>query len=339
MRDEVNQAKAAGATAASTAAGYGSDASTIGSTLTPFLTRQMTNPGGMSQQDIGQQLTASLAGAGGATSALTGAANRNMAATRNPNGFSSALDAAARSRDKAAAMGSESIAGKNADVKLQQQSGAEKTLAGLYGTDVSGQNAASGQIAGDVKAAADANQTGWLQNTNTTMLDLSEEAKNWSEATGGFAGCPAKGSLYLMADGIEKTVEHLTIGELLEGIDDEPEEIEEIQCDTVPVVKVTTEDGFVARNSYVHAYALPNGGFVVAPHALGKMIRTANGTSRVASVVPDGTDLVFNVITNGSHTYRADGIWSLGVGEAERQVDMKTWARAGKKLSQGKERQ
>jgi hypothetical protein len=50
-------------------------------------------------------------------------------------------------------------------------------------------------------------------------------------------------------------------------------------------------------------------------------------------VEDDGVDTVFNVITNGSHTYRADGIWALGVGEAERYVSMDTWNRIGDGLA------
>jgi hypothetical protein len=147
------------------------------------------------------------------------------------------------------------------------------------------------------------------------------------------AKCPAEGSLYLLPDGREVAVETLQVGELLEGIDGEPQLIEEIQRGVTPILRIETEDGFVARNSRVHAYALPAGGFVVALHALGKVILTAKGRSRVISVTHDGEGIVYNVITNGSHTYRADGIWALGVGEAERVVGMDAWNRAGDQLA------
>jgi hypothetical protein len=146
------------------------------------------------------------------------------------------------------------------------------------------------------------------------------------------AYCPARGSMYLMADGTEKPVEELKVGELIEGIDGEPQTIEEIQSAVTPVLHVETEDGLVARTSRVHAFALPAGGFVVAMYALGKTIRTVAGTSKVTRVRWDGEDEVFNVITNGSHTYRADGIWALGVGEAERQVSMAKWNEIGDRL-------
>lgn len=164
MRSAVSQAQNAATTAGNTAAGYGAGASTIGSTLVPYESRQLTNPSGMSQQDIGAQLTAGLAGAGGATAGLAGAASKNAATTRNPMGFSAALDAASRNRDKAAAGTSEGIAANNANVKLQQQQTAGDVLGKMYGTDVSGQNAAAGQIAPDINASVNASNSGWLQN-------------------------------------------------------------------------------------------------------------------------------------------------------------------------------
>ena len=65
MRDEVNRANQAQDQAATAAGNYGAQANTIGATLLPYETRQMTNPTGMSQRDIGAQLTSGLAGAGG----------------------------------------------------------------------------------------------------------------------------------------------------------------------------------------------------------------------------------------------------------------------------------
>ena len=165
MRDQVQQAQQATNTAATTAGTYGSQAQGIGANLTPFLTRQMTNPQGMSQRDIGAQLTSSLAGSGGATSALTGAANKQAMTTRNPTGFSAALGEAAMARDKAGAGTGERIAANNAQVKLQQQDQAQQGLGRLYGMNANAQNDASGQISRDVDAAAEANKTGWAQNT------------------------------------------------------------------------------------------------------------------------------------------------------------------------------
>ena len=167
-----DQASNASTTAANTSAGYGANASTINSAVTPFESRQLTNPSGYSQQDIGSMLTAGLAGSGGATSGLAGAASKDAATSRNPNGFSAALDASAMQRDKAAASTSEGIAANNANVKLQQQNDAGNVLSRMYGTDVSGQNAASGQIANDVNAQTNASKQAF-NNISSAIGDVS----------------------------------------------------------------------------------------------------------------------------------------------------------------------
>jgi hypothetical protein len=192
--------------------------------------------------------------------------------------------------------------------------------AGLYGSSVGAQDSALGTA----QQGADAEEA-----ANDQILDSGLSAGG----AVGAAFCPAKGSLYLLPGGREVPVETLKVGDLIVGIDDDPQTIEEIQVGVTPILRIETEDGFVARNSRTHAYALPVGGFVVAIHALGKTILTAKGRSKVVSVTPDGEELAYNVITDGSHTYRADGIWALGVGEAERMVDMNTWNRVGDHLA------
>ena len=52
--------------ASSTGAGYGSSAAGINSTLLPFLTRELNNPQGFTQQQTGSMLNQAEAGAGGA---------------------------------------------------------------------------------------------------------------------------------------------------------------------------------------------------------------------------------------------------------------------------------
>jgi hypothetical protein len=154
------------------------------------------------------------------------------------------------------------------------------------------------------------------------------------EAFAGGAGaamCPARGSLYLMADGTEKAVESLEVGEYIAGIDGDSVLIEEIQSAESPVLRIETDDGHVLTCSRVHAFAQPVGGFVVAMHSMGKMVLTSS-RSKIVSVDPAGSAKVFNIITDGSHTYRANGMWSLGVGEAERQVSMDRWNSIGEKM-------
>lgn len=146
------------------------------------------------------------------------------------------------------------------------------------------------------------------------------------------AACPAEGSQILMADGSEKAVELLAVGDQVMGIDDEPCTVEDIPIDRTATIRVTFDDGHVTHHSPTHAFALPRGGFTVSAKSLGKQILTDKGASYVTGIEQAGTAKVFNIITDGSHTYRADGVWALGVGDAERYIPMSEWAKIGAAL-------
>jgi hypothetical protein len=165
MRSAVNQASNAANTAANTGAELGSEAQTIGSQITPFLTQEMLHPQGIGQTGIAAEQAAAEGGAGGATAGLTGQAVQRAAASRNAGGFQAALDNAARERTKAAAGASEGIQAGNEQAKLNQQQEGEQGLQKMYGTDTSGMLDATGQISHDVSAEAQANNSGWLQDS------------------------------------------------------------------------------------------------------------------------------------------------------------------------------
>jgi hypothetical protein len=169
MRSAVGQAQGAATTAANTSTQLGTEAQGIGSTLTPFLTQEMEHPQGYSQQDESAMLSAGDAGAGGATSAIQGAAAQRAAQTHNGGAFGAVLDDAARQKAKAAAGSSESVAAADAGVKQQQQQDGARGLQGMYGTDTSGMLDASGQVSKDVGAEVQANNSGWLQNATGVM--------------------------------------------------------------------------------------------------------------------------------------------------------------------------
>lgn len=181
MRSAVSQANNATNTAASTGQQLGAEAQGIGSNLTPFLTSELEHPQGYSQQDTSAMLSAGLGGAGGANAGLVGQAAQRAAVSRNGGAFQSALDDAARQRSKAAAGASEGIAAQNANLKQTQQQDAAKQLQGLYGTDTSGMLNAMGQESQDINAEANANKTGWLQNT----LDIINTLKPGYSKAGG----------------------------------------------------------------------------------------------------------------------------------------------------------
>lgn len=157
-----NAGYGAATTAGTTGAGYGAQASGVGSTLLPFLTRELTNPQGFSQQQMGAQLGSAEAGAGGATSGLTTEANLASARNRNSGGFSGALDNAARTQGKTVAGASEGIAANDANLEQQQQQDAAKGLQGEQGMDQDAQLKAMGLVAPDLQAQSSLNKTsGW----------------------------------------------------------------------------------------------------------------------------------------------------------------------------------
>lgn len=179
-----------------------------------------------------------------------------------------------------------------------------------------------GQQAGQ---AADTAQTGFFGSLIGGLAGLG------GSAMGAF--CPATGSQILMADGSEKSVELLAVGEQVMGIDGEPCTVEEVPTECMEIIRVEFDDGQVTRNSPTHAFALAKGGFTVSAKSQGKRVATDTGVSTVVSIKKEGISRVFNIITDGSHTYRADGVWALGVGDAERHVPMNEWAKIGALLN------
>ena len=155
----------AATTASNTGAGYGADASTVNAQLLPFLTRELNNPQGFTQQQTGSMLGAAEAGSGGATAGLNTEANLASARNRNSGGFSGALDAAARQQGKTLAQTSEGIAGQNANLQQQQQQNAAQGLQKMQGMDTDAQLKSMGLIPEDINASTKAYGTGdWASN-------------------------------------------------------------------------------------------------------------------------------------------------------------------------------
>jgi hypothetical protein len=185
-RAAQSQASNAQNTAGNTAANYGAQAQGNYAELNPFLSQELKNPSGYSQQDLTSQLSASQGGAGGATSSLLGQSNLQTARTRNSGGFGTALDAAARSRQQASAGASENIAANNANLKNTQQQSAVSGLTGLYGANTDAAMKALGIQTGDINAETNAGNSGWLQNA-TSLLN----------SVGGVAGAAfGKGGMF-----------------------------------------------------------------------------------------------------------------------------------------------
>lgn len=177
-RAAVNQATNLAGTAGTTAAQANSSAAGVNSTLNPFLTSELQHPQGFSQADTTSMLSAGQAGAGGATAGITGQANLEAARTRNAGGFGTALDAAARSRQQAAAGSSEGIAADNAKLKSTQQQDAANGLQGLYGTDSGNALKALGLQDQAIGTEADAGKAGWLQNATGILNSITGAGKS-----------------------------------------------------------------------------------------------------------------------------------------------------------------
>jgi hypothetical protein len=153
--------KNAANTASNVGAGYGADASTVNSQLLPFLTRELNNPMGYSQQQKGAMLGGAEAGAGGVAAGLNTEADLAAARNRNSGSFSGALDEAARDRGKTLSGISSGIEAKNADLQQQQQQSAASGLTNLYGMDTNAQLKSMGLVPQDINAANAANMAPW----------------------------------------------------------------------------------------------------------------------------------------------------------------------------------
>ena len=166
MKNQANQA--------GTVAGqFGSQAGTEGAQLNPFLTQEMKAQHGLTPGQQNEMLTASEAGAGGALGGLGAGIQNNAARTGNATGVGKTLDEMARDRAKSAAGASEGIAASDVmGAKQEQQQGAAG-MAGLYGTNVSGQLNAMKQQGSDLSAAANMTASPFADLANVAQLGAS----------------------------------------------------------------------------------------------------------------------------------------------------------------------
>lgn len=135
--------------------------SSIGSFLAPELESQAANPQGYSPTDMAAMDTAGLQSAGGSQAAAVGSGALRAARTRNAGGADAA--SAESGRDASAAAGKTALGSRiaNADAKVGERGQALSGLGNLYGADVSGANAALGQVAPDVNANTGAENASW----------------------------------------------------------------------------------------------------------------------------------------------------------------------------------
>jgi hypothetical protein len=165
-------AKNLSTSATGTAGNLGTQASQIGSTIIPGLETEATHPTGYTPEQLNSQRVASQQGLGGAASGITGQANLEAARTRNAGGFAAALAEAARSKGRQSSQNEVELQARNADLAQKKQQMAQSQLAGLYGTDLTGQLKSMGLANEDLNTELAGGRQGWLQNAEGVINTL-----------------------------------------------------------------------------------------------------------------------------------------------------------------------
>lgn len=137
-------------------------------------------------------------------------------------------------------------------------------------------------------------------------------------AAGGLMGnpagmfCPARGSLILMANGTWCPIEQLHKGDLVAGIDGEPDALKEdplMTIQKVVEVKTATRE---AKVSAPHTFVRSKGGYSFALMSLGQDLDMWGSNERVLDVheLQELTPC-YALLLERSHGYNVQGFWSL----------------------------
>lgn len=168
-RGAAGEAKQQGKTAGGVAGTAGSNATQIGSTITPVLEQQATHPTGYDPTTLNNMLVSQQEAVGGGNAAIGGEGRLSALRSRTAGGLAPVLAEAARSKGRTLASGALNVQNRSADLAQQKQQEALRALQGLYGTDTSNQLKAMGLQAEDVQNELAAGRQGWLQNTEGVL--------------------------------------------------------------------------------------------------------------------------------------------------------------------------
>lgn len=130
-------------------------------------------------------------------------------------------------------------------------------------------------------------------------------------AVGAAAACPCEDALMLMHDGTEMPVQDTRKGMEFRGIDGNPCML---LADPRVVVRDAVEVGTIegrTRVSVEHTFALPLGGYEFAFKSTALNVRYKDEIATVLETKTIGAQRVYALEIGGSHSYRADGFWSL----------------------------
>lgn len=174
-------------TAKDTAAGYGTGATNIASTLVPAYQKEATNPTGFMPNDLNAMLVAGEQGAGGSAASLAGEAGLGAARSRNSGALAGTLAEIARAKTRSLSQNALNVQSMNAQEKQRQRSEGLRGLSGIYGTDVGAQLKAEGLVPEDINAMVNADKTGWgknLMDWTATLTGGANAAANVQKAFG-----------------------------------------------------------------------------------------------------------------------------------------------------------
>lgn len=132
---------------------YSSEGQGIQSTLVPTLEGQMINPQGYNPTEMAQQRTSAMQSAGGGNADAVGSSLLRATRTRNLGAAAPAIASANRNSGEELSQRNAGIDVRNANLKQQQRSQAERGLEGIYGTDVGAGNQALGLSSGALSDA------------------------------------------------------------------------------------------------------------------------------------------------------------------------------------------
>ena len=163
-RSLQSQATQAANTASQTAGNYGAGAAGIQANLVPRLEREAVNPPGYGSFGLGEMETANQETAAGATGSAQEAAKLRSMRTGNAAGLGAIEAGGAGAGARASGSALQSILAKNAELKANQMSEANRGLGGILGEDIRGNIGAEGLVPEDIKAGVAAGNSGWLQN-------------------------------------------------------------------------------------------------------------------------------------------------------------------------------
>jgi hypothetical protein len=185
--DKKAKAKASQAadTARDTATGFGSEASSVGSTLVPELRREATAPPGFMPADLNAMLVGGEQGAGGAAGTLAGEAGLSAARSRNTGALSGTLGEVAREKLRTLSGNALGVQAMNAREKARQKTEGLTGLEHVRGEDIHAQVAEQGLVPEDIKAMLEANKSGWGKNLQDWATIATGAAKAYKP--GGYA--------------------------------------------------------------------------------------------------------------------------------------------------------